>query len=405
MSARRGAVAALIAVALASSFAQFGSISALHDVARHFGHPATRATLRGALGLSGSTLGLGLAALRAASLLALPLAALADRVGRTPVLRVTVVAGLVVTALAATSPSYWVFVALFALARPMLSASSALVSVLTVELSEVGRRVPRLVLVAAGAGVGAGLSALLHGVVRGPDSFRWLFALAVVPLVVLVPARRAVAEPAWARGSGDLARLGVMPRGQRATLARVCLLTAVAAVVTGPANGFAFAYGEGILKLSAGHVSAIVVSSGVTGLAGLVLGRQLANGWGRRPTAALGILATTAASTLAYAGGVTDFTAGYLAGVFAAGVLTPAAMAISTEVFPHGVRATAQGWAIVAAVVGAVAGLALFGYVGDVVNATGPGSLRVAALVTFLPLTPLVALLAGLPETRGVEIG
>lgn len=404
MSARRGAVAALVAVAAASSFAQFGSISALHDVARHFGHAASGSTMRSALGLSGSELGIGLATLRAASLLALPLTAMADRRGRTTVLRVAILAGLAVTAVAAASPSYWVFVGLFALARPMLSASSALASVLTVELSEVRRRVPRLVLVAAGAGVGAGLSALLHGLVRGPDSFRWLFALAVVPLVALIPARAAIPEPAFADRGQGLARLGVMPAGQRALLARVCVLTAVAAVVTGPANGFAFVYGEGILKLSAGHVSTIVVSSGVTGLAGLVLGRQLANNWGRRPTAAIGLLATTAASTLAYAGGVTDFTVGYLAGVFAAGVLTPAAMAISTEVFPHGARATAQGWAIVAGVVGAVAGLVLFGYVGDVVSAAGPASLRVAALVTFLPLTPLVALLAWLPETRGVEL-
>ncbi|HEV2427013.1 MAG TPA: MFS transporter, partial [Acidimicrobiales bacterium] len=245
MSARRGAIAALVAIALASSFAQFGAISALHDVARHFGHHASTATLRGALGLSGSTIGLGLAALRAASLLALPLTALADRWGRTPVLRVTIVAGLAVTVVTAASPSYWVFVALFALARPMLSASSALVSVLTVELSEVHRRVPRLVYVAAGAGVGAGISALLHGVVRGPDSFRWLFALAVVPLVLLAPARAAVPEPAPRAHRDDLPRLGAVPRGQRATLATVCALTAVAAVVTGPANGFAFVYGEG----------------------------------------------------------------------------------------------------------------------------------------------------------------
>lgn len=404
MSARRGAVVALVSVALASSFAQFGSISALHDVARHFGHHASKASLRGALGLSGSTIGLGLAALRAASLLALPVAAVADRIGRTPVLRVTILVGLAVTAAAAASPGYWVFVALFALARPMLSATSALVSVLTVELSEVERRVPRLVLVAAGAGVGAGLSALLHGLVRGPDSFRWLFALAVVPLAALAPVRRAIPEPPARVARGDLARLGTVPRSQRATLLTVCALTAMVAVVTGPANGFAFVYGEGILRLSAGHVSAIVVSSGVTGLAGLVLGRQLANGWGRRPTAALGILATTAFSALAYAGGTSAFTVGYLGGVFAAGALTPAAIAISTEVFPHATRATAQGWAIVAGVVGAVGGLALFGYVGDVVNAAGPSSLRAAALVTFLPLTPLVGLLARLPETRGVEL-
>ncbi|MGH9020933.1 MAG: hypothetical protein ACRDV0_07935, partial [Acidimicrobiales bacterium] len=85
-------------------------------------------------------------------------------------------------------------------------------------------------------------------------------------------------------------------------------------------------------------------------------------------------------------------------------VLAPAATALSTEVFTRATRATAAGWVIVAAVLGASVGLAVFGWVGDVVNAAGPSSLRVAALVTFLPLTPVVALLARLPETRGVEL-
>ena len=107
-------------------------------MARHFGHPATRATLRGALGLSGSALGLGLAALRLASLLALPAGGAGRPLGRTRVLRATLVAGLVVTALAASSPSYWFFVALLRAGPTAAVGASTLVQVMTVELSRSG---------------------------------------------------------------------------------------------------------------------------------------------------------------------------------------------------------------------------------------------------------------------------
>src|SRR5665213_3636353 len=102
----------LFSVALVASFAQFGATTSLNDVAGHFGHPSTNGSLASMVGLSGSVLGLGLAIFRVASLGALPLASLADRWGRTKVLRRTLVLGLLVTAAAALSPGYWVFVLL-----------------------------------------------------------------------------------------------------------------------------------------------------------------------------------------------------------------------------------------------------------------------------------------------------
>ena len=71
---------ALFSIALIAGFAQFGAVASLNDVARHFGHLVdTRHSLRSAVGLSGSVLGLGLAVLRLASLGAMPLTATAER--------------------------------------------------------------------------------------------------------------------------------------------------------------------------------------------------------------------------------------------------------------------------------------------------------------------------------------
>ena len=394
----------LFFAALVASFAQFGAVASLNDVAKHFGHHGTGQSLQGEVGLSGSVLGLGLAVLRLSSLAALPLSSLADRWGRTRVLQRTLLIGLLATASAAFSPTYWFFVLCFALARPLLSAASTLVQVVTVELSSSSHRIHRLVIMAAGAGVGAGLSAVLHGLIRGPDSFRWLFALALVPVVVVGPLLRRVPEPRHHSIDAPLAHLGAIPNGARGRLGIVAAVAFTVGMITGPANGFAFVYGEGVLKISPHFVATIVALSAFTGIAGLLLSRRLARSIGRRWTVALGVVATALTSMFAYSGGRINFTVGYMVGVAAAGVLAPAATALSTEIFSHSFRATAAGWVVVAGVLGATSGLFLFGWVGDAVHSLHATSLRVPALVTFLPLLPVLALLARLPESANFEL-
>lgn len=396
---------ALFLAALAASFAQFGAVTSLNDVARYFGHVSHAGSLQAQVGLSGSVLGVGLAVLRLASLFALPLAALGDRFGRTRVLRLSFVVGLLATALASASASYWMFVACFALARPLLSASSALVQILTVELSTTVKRLGALVIMSAGAGIGAGLSAVVHGLVRHHGSFRLLFLLALVPVLCVTPLLRHVPETTVDDDhAAPLATLGRVSVGARPKLWSLATVTFALGMITGPANGFAFVYGEGVLKISPQFVAAVVTSSALTGLLGLVLSRRLGNSWGRKRTVTLGLVASALTSCLAYSGGETRFTIGYLCGVGAAAVLAPALSALGTESFARVERATAGGWLVVAGVGGATAGVVLFGYVGDAVHASGPNALRLAALVTFLPLLPTLALLRFVPETHRGEL-
>jgi MFS family permease len=394
---------ALALLALFAGFAQFGAVASLADVAKHFGHVTDSTSLSSQVGLSGSVLGLGLAALRVASLGALPLASLADRLGRIRLVRQTLWLGLAVTAAAALSPNYWIFVACFALGRPLLSTASALLQVMTVELSTTAQRVGRLAFVAAGAGTGAGLSAILHGAIRSSASFRWLFALAIVPVVVVSALLRWVPEPP-SHDTDLLARLGAVPRAHRNNLWRIALVVAVLGMIGGPANGFVFVYGESVLHISPSNVALMVACAAVTGLAGLLLSRRLAQQWGRRTTVALGLVASGLTATLAYGGGKTFFVIGYLLGVAAGGLVTPVITALGTEIFPHHVRATAAGWLVVAGVLGATAGLGLFGWVGDAVQTSGADALRWPAIVTFLPLLWTAWLLRALPESAHVEL-
>ena len=403
---RRGldrATWSLALLAFIAGFAQFGAVTALADVAEHFGHVTASTSLTSQVGLSGSEIGLGLALLRLASLGALPLASLADRWGRTRLVRHTMWVGLLCTAAAALSPSYWFFVGCFALGRPLLSTVTALVQVTAVELAPATRRVGRLAVIAAGGGAGSGFSAILHGALHGASSFRWLFAAALVPLVVLAPLMRGVPEPPT-RDHESLARLGAVPSEFRVTLWRVAVVVALLGLIAGPANGFVFVYGESVLHLSAGHVAVLVSCASVTGRLGLLASRAGARRWGRRRTIALGVVISALAATLAYGGDVRLFVVGYLLGVGAGGLVTPVVSALGTEIFPHHVRATAAGWLAVAGIVGAVVGLAAFGVLADVLHQSGASALRWPAAITFLsPLGALVSL-RPLPERGAVEL-
>ncbi len=49
-------------------------------------------------------------------------------------------------------------------------------------------------------------------------------------------------------------------------------------------------------------------------------------------------------------------------------------------------------------------GLLIFGVIGDSVHVTGAGSFRLPALLTFLPLLPLLLLMTRLPESSRMEL-
>jgi MFS family permease len=101
---------------------------------------------------------------------------------------------------------------------------------------------------------------------------------------------------------------------------------------------------------------------------------------------------------LLYSGSVAALFIGYTLGVLAGGVIAPPLGAMVNEIFPTAVRASVAGWSVAASVLGAVAGLVVFGTILDLANRLG-----LAAAVTFLPAVPVAALLLGLPETRGLE--
>jgi MFS family permease len=387
-------------MALAAGYGQFGAVAALGDVAKSFGHVVTSNNVIAQAGLSGAVLGLGLAVLRLASLGGLPLAALGDRLGRKKTLIAWTIIGLALTILAAVSPSYWWFVAIFALGRPFLSATAALSQVVVAELSKPSGRAMALAFVTAGYGLGAGINALTHSALRGVIGFRGLFLTTAIPLLVVMVIAKLFPEPARFDDEGALKpRFGSVGSNGLTRLLKVMVVLISVSAVSAPSSSFVYLYAENVVHLPKTIESGMVIAAALTGVIGLVVGRRAADHWGRRPAIAIGISGIAVAALLLYAGSKPSLVAGFLAGVLSLGFVAPGGTAFTNELFHTDVRASVAGWGIVASVIGGVIGLIGFGVVAD-----QTGSFEIAALVTFVPVIPALIVLRLLPESLGVEL-
>lgn len=403
---RHPSVLAAAALSIASGFAQFGVTTTLPDVAREFGEFVGGGDgLAAQAGLSGITLGLGLAVIRLASLGTLPLSALADGYGRRRVILSVTAVGLALTASAALSPGYWWFVLVIALGRPLLSTTNALAGVVAAEETRTKDRAWAIGLVTAGYGVGAGLSALLRGAAGEALGFRELFALCLLPLLALPLLARVVEEPARFdrvhRLRGEVPLWRRVPRsgelGRRFRIMAVLIFCI--AFLTGPANTFLFLYGENVLLMPRSATAIAVVAVAPLGLVGLLVGRALADRVGRVPTSAVLQALVAVAGILTYSGTRIALLLGYFATIAFGSAWGPATGAMSGELFPTSIRSTVAGALTAVNVLGAVAGLVVFGLLGDAL-----GSFSAAIWAAALPALLTAPLYLRLPETRDLEL-
>jgi MFS family permease len=407
---RHPAILTAAGLSVAAGFAQFGVTTALADVAKAFGELTDGTSVAARVGLSFTTLGVGLAIIRLAALGSLPLAGLADRLGRRRVLLGCSALGLAISAAAALSPTYWWFVALFALGRPLLSATNAVSGVLAAEETRSADRAKAIALVTAGYGIGAGLTAIVRGVAGDALSFRGLFALLLLPLAAIPLLSRWLEEPErfeqvrrTARRAGTPGRRGLvlvrLSAVQRTRLWLLTLLTGALGFVTGPANSLLFVYSESVLGLSRSTTAVMVAAAGPIGLAGLLAGRWAADRLGRRVTAATSQAVVAVACVLTYSGSAAGAISGYLLAILASSAFAPALGALASELFPTSVRATVAGWLSAGGVLGAVSGLVVFGLL-----VTALDNFWAAAALVATPVALLSPLFTRLPETVGLEL-
>ncbi len=367
------------------------------------------------LGMAESELGGYLSLVRLGAVGGFLLVALADRIGRRRLFLLAVTGSGVGTFLTAFVQTPGQFVILQMLTRSFLIAGFAVAIVVVAEEFPARHRGWGVGMLGALGAAGVGLGALIFAAVDVlPYGWRALYAVGLVPLLLLPRFRRNVPETARFRRhrESELAR-GASPGGRLAWL-----LPFVALLRTHPgragglaALGWLSALGRMPVYAFTGYhllegrawapwqYSLLVAGGGAFGIVGNVAAGHLGDRHGRRLAGCALLALAPAFGWLLYRGGGLAIPLGWIGFVFCATGGHVILRALSAELFPTSQRSTAAGWLELLDTLGAAAGLALVGAAAQLV-----GGLAASVSWCALFMIPAGLVLFLLPETRRREL-
>jgi MFS family permease len=329
------------------------------------------------------------------SILALPLAALADRRGRRLTLVLVTVGFAIGNFLSGLAPSLlWLAVArLFAVCFE--SAAVGLALTLVIEASPARHRSLLVTAVSFGSGAGAGITAILYPLLA--PHWRYLYLLGGCGILLAGALWRWLPESqVWIEATRDDNPAGLLLRPEwRGRLAIICLSGFLSLIAFQPGGFFGALYASRQLHFSPFLISAVLFTSAPLAVPGYLLGGWLSDRRGRRvPGTAFWALAAVFAA-ITYAGRPAAFWVGNATWTFMDGAASPITGAWFGELFPTRARATAQAVGTVVASLGGIVGLQV---VGRLEPSFGLGPSIV--LLTGAAFIGALVLLA-LPETGG----
>jgi MFS family permease len=380
------ALRVLVPAALAVALSSVGGsvlILGLPAVAAEFRAPVA------ALSNLGSVLALG-------AVLALPLAAVADRYGRRRVLALAVAGFSVAAAGSALAPSLSVLAGARLAGAGFETLTAAVATAAVVEEIPGDRRALAVSLLTLAAGAGIAVTTVTYPQVA--PHWRWIYAGAAcgLPLAAAIWAWMPESR-AWHARRGPSASVlhALLATPYRGRLAVLAGFGAGYALFFEPAALFVVLVGSR-LGMHPAELSAVVIAAGAVGAASFPAGGWAGDRLGRRRVGLLLATATTLAAAATFAGGSrSGYWVGNIAWSALASATAPVTGAWFAELFPTRARATSEAVSAVSAAAGSVAGLQL---VARLAPGLGLGGALAACAVPALAAT---ALLLALPETRG----
>jgi MFS family permease len=347
-------------------------------------------------GVGDTAIGVGGSIVRVGIVLVLPVAVLADRIGRRRVVTAMAVAAPLVTAAGGLAPSFPVLVATQAVGRPLGLALDFLVAVVAAEEMPRNSRAYAVSVLAMASGLGAGVAVIclpLADISTG--SWRLVYLVALVWLIVAVDIARRLPETRRFERPHVIA-----PQLDRRRFAVLAIVAVLANLFVAPASLFQNGYLEDVRGFSATRIAIFTIATATPAGIGLILGGRLADLRGRRRVIAVALPAATFFGVLSYSvGGPPMWFSVFLAGTLA-GITYPALAVYRAELFPTGNRSRAAGLITAAALCGGIAGLLIMG---TLLDRDWPHG-RVMALLASAQIAVVVVVLRWYPETAHREL-
>ena len=347
-------------------------------------------------GVGDTGVGVAGSVVRAGIVLVLPVAALADRIGRRRVVTAMAVAAPVVTAMGAFAPSFPFLVATQAIGRPLGLALDFIVAVVAAEEMPRNSRAYAVSVLAMASGLGAGVAVMalpLADISAG--SWRLVYLVSLVWLLVAVDIARRLPETRRFERPHVVA-----PRFDRRRFAFLASVALLANLFVAPASLFQNGYLEDVRGFSASTIAIFTIATATPAGIGLILGGRLADVNGRKRMIAAGLPLATSLIVLSYSvGGPVMWLSVFLAGTLG-GMTYPALAVYRTELFPTGNRGKAAGLITASALLGGIGGLLVMGTLLD--RDWSHGS--VMALLASAQVVVVIIVLRWYPETAHREL-
>jgi predicted MFS family arabinose efflux permease len=352
-------------------------------------------------------LGYGLAIIRLGALPAVLLVPLIDRMGRRRVFLGAIVLTSLGTFATAFAPDRWTFVLLQMTVRGCMLLGAAAAIVVVTEEFPAQHRGWAIGMLGALSASGHGLGALLFSQIEHlPGGWRALYAVGVLPLLLLPRFRRGVPEtrrfterPATGTPESWLEPLRALARTHPDRAWRLTLATLLVSMGDVAAFQFTGYFAQRVHGWSPGQYAAMFILAGAVGILGNIVAGRLGDRVGRRRVGASFLASFPAAVILFYNGPGWAMPIAFGAFVFCQTAGGMVIRAFSTELFPTAHRGTSAGWIALVQTLGWAAGLA-------VVGAGGQDGAGIALMTSIVSLSVLVGglMLLGLPETHRREL-
>jgi MFS family permease len=335
-----------------------------------------------------------------------------DRLGRRRVFLTAVVGMSVGTLATAFVQDAWQFVAVQMVSRTFLITASATAFVIVSEELPAARRGWGVGMLGALGAFGFGLGAALFAAIESlPFGWRFLYAVGVVPLLLVPRFRREVRETdrftraqsaasdgAHGAGSWLTPVLGIV-RDHPGRALGVALVGALAA--GGHASGFQL-MGDYLLTnrgWEPWEYSTLFILGGLFGIVGNPAAGRFGDRYGRRVVGFAALAVFPLFMFAFYRGAGWLIPAAWIPAVFALSGGNTVIRAISTELFPTSSRGTATGWLMLVETGGAALALATLTRLTPAGESVAP----VVTLLTTLTLGAAVVVML-LPETANREL-
>jgi MFS family permease len=337
------------------------------------------------------------AAVRVGALLAILLAALADRRGRRRLLVVSLLGAIGSTVVGALVPNLATLAATQVVNRGSVSAASVLLVVIAAEEMPAGARAYALSLLSMTGALGAGMALWVLPVADvGLRAWRVLYVIPLlfIPLVLRfgrrLPESRRYVRPHRTVGlAGHYHRLALLAGASFLLL-----------LFTSPQSQFRTEFLRDERGMSAALVSLFIIVTSTPASIGIVVGGRLADTRGRRTVGAVGTVVGAVLLTLSFTfDGAAMWLTATVGAIFAA-ALVPALSVYGPELFPTSLRGRANGIVNTVATVGSVIGLVLAGYLINRLDSFG----LALGLLAIGPLIMAAVVLAFFPETAWREL-